>query len=239
MGNAGHMQGSWSALVELTSCAPRADHSMFKYAAAHGDLCTAAIVYTTFVVAQGLLYKWGPGIEVLVRSLSSVVPTPCCWQRQRQTQQLPPLTTQGRPLRHEGGKRLVYNCNGVFAFAFSNVVLLYLHYYGYIRLGWVIDNLGALVVVSMLAGDLVTLGVYVAAIATGNATRMTGSHSYDIFMGAWLNPRISDIDLKLLAETRLAWMGVFYVTVGAAAKQYELYGAVSPSMWFMLTAHFL
>ena len=49
---------------------------------------------------------------------------------------------------------------------------------------------GALVIVSMAAGDLVSLAVYVGAIVTGEATRMTGSHVYDFFMGAWLNPRI-------------------------------------------------
>ena len=51
--------------------------------------------------------------------------------------------------------------------------------------------------------------------------------------------RAGSVDLKMLAETRLAWMGVFYVTVGAAAKQAELYGSISGSMWFMLLAHFL
>ena len=101
---------------------------------------------------------------------------------------------------------------------------------------------------------------------------------YDYFMGAWLNPRFASLDLKMLLETRVAWIMLyvsvvrvfvtrhswtgrtrsslhlsheftarvsvyfssrFYVTVGAAATQYLASQNITPSMWFMLTAHFL
>jgi len=58
-------------------------------------------------------------------------------------------------------------------------------------------------------------------------------------MGAWLNPRFGKFDLKFWAETRVAWILLFVLTLAAAVKQYELEGTVSGSMLFMVLAHFL
>lgn len=95
---------------------------------------------------------------------------------------------------------------------------------------------------------------------------MYGNHSYDFFMGAWLNPRIGTFDFKFWTEVhtpsqslglyptiplrsrsllcvrvplqlRVAWIMLFFLTVGAAAKQYEVYGFLSTPMIFMLVAH--
>ena len=58
--------------------------------------------------------------------------------------------------------------------------------------------------------------------------------------GAWLNPRIGKLDVKLLFETRFAWIMLFYITCSCAAHQFETNGgAVSLNMWFMVLAHFL
>jgi len=56
-------------------------------------------------------------------------------------------------------------------------------------------------------------------------------------MGAWLNPRFGKFDLKFWAETRVAWILLFLLTLSAAVKQYEIAGTVSFSMYFMLLAH--
>ena len=95
------------------------------------------------------------------------------------------------------------------------------------------------VVVMVLSGDVVSFLVYAGAHLVREQERMTGNVVYDYFMGVWLNPRFGSLDLKMLLETRVAWIMLFYITVGAACKQYDTTGAVHPAMWFMLTAHFL
>jgi delta24(24(1))-sterol reductase len=92
----------------------------------------------------------------------------------------------------------------------------------------------------MIAGDVVSFLVYLFAHMLGETERMTGNTLYDFFMGAWLNPRIGvSLDLKMLLETRVAWIMLFYITVGAAAEQFRVVGEITPAMWFMLTAHYL
>ena len=90
-----------------------------------------------------------------------------------------------------------------------------------------------------MPGDVVSFLVYVGAHIAREQERMSGNVVYDYFMGAWLNPRFGLLDLKMLLETRVAWIMLFYVTVGAASKQYDLTGEIHPAMWFMLLGHFL
>ena len=58
-------------------------------------------------------------------------------------------------------------------------------------------------------------------------------------MGAWLNPRIGPLDLKMWAEVRVSWLTLFLLTLGAAAHQHATYGTISTPMIFMIIAHFL
>lgn len=58
-------------------------------------------------------------------------------------------------------------------------------------------------------------------------------------MGAFLNPRIGPIDLKLFAEIRASWLQLFLLTLSAAVKQYETTGHLSNSMIIMIVAHTL
>ena len=66
-----------------------------------------------------------------------------------------------------------------------------------------------------------------------------GNFFYDLFMGAWLNPRISNIDLKFFAEIRIPWVFLFLLTISCAYKQYELIGFISSPMCFIIIGHFL
>jgi len=182
---------------------------MFDTAVNHGSLVYATTAYVIFLVLQAVFYVIMPGV-----------------------------TVKGRPLPGTGD-RLTYNCNGIASFWATNAIVGALHYYGIFRMESIMDNLGAFIVVSMVAGDIVSALLYVIAIATGRDERMSGSPIYDYFLGAWLNPRIGSLDVKLLFETRFAWILLFYITVGAAAKQYAVHSLVSGPMWFMVCAHFL
>ena len=83
------------------------------------------------------------------------------------------------------------------------------------------------------------LWIYIWGFVAGKTIRMSGNHLYDFFMGSWLNPRIGSLDLKMWAEIRVSWSMLFLISVSAAVKQYQVYGAVSTPMWFILLAHFL
>ena len=43
----------------------------------------------------------------------------------------------------------------------------------------------------------------------------------------------------MIAEVRVSWLLLFWITLSCAAKQYETFGQISSSMIFMICAHFL
>lgn len=65
---------------------------------------------------------------------------------------------------------------------------------------------------------------------------MSGNIIYDYFAGAVLNPRISNIDIKMWAEVRIPWILLFLISLGGVAKQFDQYGYVSPNQAFMVLA---
>lgn len=69
---------------------------------------------------------------------------------------------------------------------------------------------------------------------------MTGYHVYDFFMGAELNPRMFGwLDFKMFFEVRLPWYILYLISLSAAARQYEVYGYVTPEVGFLVMAHWL
>ena len=104
----------------------------------------------------------------------------------------------------------------------------------------VIDEFGPIMSVSIITGFVVSVVAYVSAIYRGKAHRMTGSHIYDFFMGAEVNPRLLGwLDFKMFFEVRLPWYILYLVSLGTCARQYERYGYVSGEALFLLMAHFL
>ncbi|KAB8213459.1 Delta(24(24(1)))-sterol reductase [Aspergillus novoparasiticus] len=153
---------------------------------------------------------------------------------------LPGITVMGRPLPHLGGKQLPYYCSAVWSFYTSILLALVLHFTGIFRLYTIIDEFGSLMSVAIISGFLVSIVAYFSALARGAQHRMTGYPIYDFFMGAELNPRMFGIlDFKMFFEVRLPWYILLFVTMGAAARQYEVYGYVSGEVGFLLMAHFL
>lgn len=153
---------------------------------------------------------------------------------------LPGITLTGRPLPHEGGKQLPYYCSAVSSFYVTLAVALGLHFSGLFKLYTIIDEFGPLLSVAILSGFLVSFVAYFSALYRGAQHRMTGYPIYDFFMGAELNPRMFGIiDFKMFFEVRLPWYILLLITMGAAARQYELYGYVSGEVGFLLMAHFL
>lgn len=153
---------------------------------------------------------------------------------------LPGVAVQGKPLEHEGGKRLDYYCSGVWSLYTTIAVAAVLHATGLFKLYTIIDEFGPIMSVAIFSGFAVSIIAYVSALYRGAEHRMTGHHVYDFFMGAELNPRLFGIlDFKMFFEVRLPWYILFLISLGAAARQYEQFGKVSGEVGFLLMAHFL
>ena len=168
-------------------------------------------IYWSFFVLEGLFYIYLPGITVM-----------------------------GKPLPHEGGKRLEYYCSGCWSFYVSILLALTLHATGLFKLYTIIDEFGPIMSVAIISGVLVSVIAYVSARLRGVQHRMTGNLVYDFFMGAELNPRMFGIlDFKMFFEVRLPWFILFFISLGTAARQYEQFGYVSGEVILLLMAHFL
>ncbi|KAF5003369.1 hypothetical protein FDECE_10075 [Fusarium decemcellulare] len=153
---------------------------------------------------------------------------------------LPGVWGYGKPLPHEGGKQLPYYCNAYFSLYTTLALLAGLHFSGLWPLYTAIDEFGPLLSVAILSGFLVSIVAYFSAIWRGKQHRMTGHFIYDFFMGAELNPRMFGIlDFKMFFEVRMPWYILLILSLGAAARQHELYGYVSGEVWFLVMAHFL
>ena len=153
---------------------------------------------------------------------------------------LPGVTVYGKPLEHEGGKRLEYYCSGVWSFYTTITVAALLHVTGLFKLYTIIDGFGPLMSVAIISGFAVSIVAYVSALYRVAEYRMTGYHVYDFFMGAELNPRMFGLlDFKMFFEVRLPWYILFLISLGTAARQYEQFGYVTGEVGFLLMAHYL
>ncbi|KAN0063357.1 C-24(28) sterol reductase [Thecaphora frezii] len=149
---------------------------------------------------------------------------------------MPGYWQEGLPVPSLNYKTLMYKCNALSSFYATLVVCSGLHLSGIYRLTTIIEHFGEYMTVSMIAGYAVSAATYFHAVLTNQAHRMSGNFAYDFFMGAALNPRIGNVDLKMWAEVRIPWVLLFLISVSGACKQYEVYGYVTPNMAFMVLA---
>ncbi|CCF56105.1 hypothetical protein KAFR_0A06700 [Kazachstania africana CBS 2517] len=153
---------------------------------------------------------------------------------------LPGVWTKGQPLTHLKGKQLPYFCNAMWTFYVTNAIVLLLHFTGIFKLYTIIDLFGEIMTCAIISGFAFSIGLYLWTLyISGDYHRMTGNHFYDFFMGAPLNPRWGILDLKMFFEVRLPWFTLYFITLGACFKQYEMYGYVTPQLGVILLAHWL
>ncbi|KAF8749322.1 ERG4 ERG24 ergosterol biosynthesis protein [Rhizoctonia solani] len=124
---------------------------------------------------------------------------------------MPGYIQEGLPVPSLGYKTLKYNCNALASFYATLVTCAALHWTGIFRLTEIIDNFGELMTVAMIYGFVVSIAVYYLTIWFGEPMRMSGNFMYDFFMGACLNPRIGNVDLKMWAEVRIPWVLLFLI----------------------------
>ncbi|PYH49583.1 c-24(28) sterol reductase [Aspergillus saccharolyticus JOP 1030-1] len=171
----------------------------------------AWVIYWTFLVLEGLGYLYLPGVY-----------------------------GKGKCLPHLNGKQLDYYCSAAASWYVTIVAALALHLTGFFPLTTLVTEFGPLMSVAICSGFLVSIAAYASALGRRAQHRMTGSHVYDFFMGAELNPRLFRwIDMKMFFEVRIPWYILFLLTLGTALKQWDELGYVSGEVAFLLMAHFL
>lgn len=153
---------------------------------------------------------------------------------------LPGITVHGKPLPHEGGRRLEYYCSAMWSFYTTIAVAAALHLSGAFKLYTILDEFGPIMSVAIISGFGISLLAYLSALYRGATIRMTGRPVYDFFMGAELNPRMFGLlDFKMFSEVRIPWYLLFLISCAAAARQYEQFGYVTGEILFLVMAHFL
>lgn len=170
----------------------------------------AWLTYWAFFILQTLFYVYMPGVYNL-----------------------------GRPLKHEGGKRLTYYCSAYCSLYATLALAAVLHVTRIYPLYTLIDEFGSIMSVAIISGFLNSFIVYFQAILRGRTHRLSGSPIYDFFVGAELNPRIGIIDFKMFYEVRIPWFILLLITCSVAARQYETHGYIAPEVIFLAAAHFL
>jgi Delta24(24(1))-sterol reductase len=163
---------------------------------------------------------------------------------------IPGFMVEGLPLKHEGNKKLKYNCNAFQAWWITLFTVGVLYYTNIFKISILVNHLPSLILISSLFADFLALYLYCYTLLSKSQLRMSGNVLYDFFMGASLNPRIGALDLKMFAEgkfpnsiqhllARVSWILLFLLNLSSALKQYETLGHITTSMWFILTAQFL
>ncbi|MCI0382371.1 MAG: delta(24(24(1)))-sterol reductase [Chlamydiae bacterium] len=150
---------------------------------------------------------------------------------------LPGIKVKGLAIPSEGNRQLTYICNGISCWYATLFTAFILHFTGLFSLTLFTDHMGGLITIGIISANLLSLILYASAILLKKENNPSGRPIYDFFMGNMLNPRIGPVDLKLFSEIRIPWMLLFFLTLSAAAKQYETYGTISASMAFMIIAH--
>ncbi|KAF1992338.1 delta(24(24(1)))-sterol reductase [Aulographum hederae CBS 113979] len=168
-------------------------------------------MYWTFFVFEGICYLYMPGVYI-----------------------------DGKPLQHLGGKKLPYYCSAYTSFYLTIAIALGLHFSGIFPLQTILTEFGSLMSVAIISGYLVSSAEYTSAIWRGAQHQVTGSPVYDFFMGVELNPRLFGwLDFKMFYEVRIPWFILLFVSMAAAANQYDKYGYVAPEVAFLCMAHYL
>jgi Delta24(24(1))-sterol reductase len=116
---------------------------------------------------------------------------------------IPGFIVEGLPLKHEGNKKLQYNCNAFQAWWITLFTVGILYYTNIFKISILVNHLPSLILISSLFADFLALYLYLHSLLSKTQIRMSGNVLYDFFMGASLNPRLGALDLKMFAEGKL------------------------------------
>ncbi|MCR9192486.1 MAG: ERG4/ERG24 family protein [Gammaproteobacteria bacterium] len=150
---------------------------------------------------------------------------------------LPGLKITGLPVPSQKNQQLTYLCNGIPCWYTTLLIAAILHFSGLFPLSLLADHMGNIMTVGVIVANTFALYLFALKRWTKTAESPSGNGLYDFFMGLTLNPRIGKLDIKLFSEIRIPWILLFFLTLSAAAKQYQLLGHITYPMMFMIIAH--
>ncbi|MDF1758074.1 MAG: delta(24(24(1)))-sterol reductase [Legionellaceae bacterium] len=150
---------------------------------------------------------------------------------------IPGIKVKGLPIPSQDNLQLNYNCNGIPCWYATLVITAILHFTGIFPISLLADNFGSIMTVGVIVADAISIYLFVLKRFFQKPDTPTGNVIYDFFAGISLNPRIGRVDIKMFAEIRIPWVLLFFLTVSAAAKQYQEFGQITYPMIFMVIAH--
>jgi Delta24(24(1))-sterol reductase len=150
---------------------------------------------------------------------------------------LPGIKVKGLPIPTKNHQQLTYICNGIACWYATLVIAAVLQFTGIFSLSLLVDHMGSIITVGVIVANGLALYLLALKRLAKTADTPTGSGIYDFFAGITLNPRVGKFDIKMFSEIRIPWVLLFFLTVGAAVKQYQLFGHITYPMIFMVIAH--
>jgi delta14-sterol reductase len=146
---------------------------------------------------------------------------------------LPGRSYTGFP--QKDGKRRSYRLNGFASLLVTLALLGALRATGTLRGSDVVQELGPLLMTSVLltyvfSGFLYVYGMRDPAPDVTPAGVSVARKTYDYFMGTGLNPRVGRVDLKMFMESKLAMSGWLVLTLLMADAEYAQTGTLSAAM---------
>ncbi len=148
-------------------------------------------------------------------------------------------TVEGTTLRN--GTRLKYKMNGLYAYVVSHILFVVGYCYYKLPFTFVYDHYLAFAVAAMVFSFLLAIYLYARSFREGALLALggnSGNFFYDWFMGRELNPRNGIFDWKTFCEVRPGLIGWVLINYCMAAKQYELNGYVTNSMFLVCMFQF-
>lgn len=139
-------------------------------------------------------------------------------------------------LPQKDGLRRTYRLNGFLSLLITVGVVTALLATGTLRGAQVVEQLGPMLVTSVLLTYAFSIFLYVYGLrepapdVVSHAGEGPARMIYDYFMGTGLNPRIGRVDLKMFMESKIAMSGWLVLTMLMAHAEYERTGTLSVAM---------
>eukprot|EP00929_Paragymnodinium_shiwhaense_P039046 TRINITY_DN2053_c0_g1_i1.p1 TRINITY_DN2053_c0_g1~~TRINITY_DN2053_c0_g1_i1.p1 ORF type:complete len:480 (+),score=81.79 TRINITY_DN2053_c0_g1_i1:90-1442(+) len=132
----------------------------------------------------------------------------------------------------KGPSGLGYLCNAYSTFWTTLAICIGLHCAGIFDLTTLVHQYPAFLTTSVILGDIYSVVCHFIF-----ATPEQRFSIYDFFMGTGLHPRIFDVDVKMVAETRISWTLLFLITIGSYIETARTTGTWLNPTLFMVFAH--
>lgn len=132
----------------------------------------------------------------------------------------------------KGQTGLGYLCNGYSTFWTTLACSLALHQMNVFDMTTLVHEYPAFLTTSVIIGNLYSVIVHVIF---SNGDQLFSV--YDFFMGTGLHPRIANVDVKMVAETRISWTLLLIITIGSYIETARSTGTWLNPALFMVVAH--